>query len=115
MNAVVASASARKSLGEYKPIIKIGNRTEVVEQNPDRFDRHTKRGIIKGNKFARGTTYKNRADAIAAAQRLIDFRREDAEARLAEIIEWATKGNPEKYARGIRYIQQEVVLWGGAA
>ena len=68
-----AVASARKSLGEYKPLIKFGDgRTQVVETNPDRMAVYTKHGRVEGNRYARGATYTNRADAIAAAQKAID-------------------------------------------
>lgn len=95
-----AQASARKSNGEYKPMIKVGSNTTIVEQNPERFDKHTKFGVVKGDRYARGTTYSVRADAIAAAQRFID-------ARLAEtLVKFEKFGQPEKMKR-------EITLWGG--
>ena len=98
MRTITAKASARKSTGEYKPIVVIGNKTTVVEQNPERFDVNTRNGVVKGNKFARGNTYPTREDAIAAAQRYIDFRLEEATARF------------NKY--GVDKIKREMVLWG---
>ena len=60
-NTTPAIASARKSLGVYKPVIKVAGRTEVVEQSPDRFARNTRDGMVTPNRFARGTTYANRS------------------------------------------------------
>ena len=102
-----AVASARKSLGEYKPLIKVGGRTEVVEQNPDRFARNTRGGMVQGNRYARGTTYSNRGDAIAAAQRMIDSRLADAIARHADF----TVNQPNYRGQCIR----EILVWGGTA
>lgn len=104
-------ASARKSLGEYKPLIVYPNgRTEVVEQSPDRFDRNTKRGMIKGNRMARGNTYTTREDAIAAAQEMIDFRRDEAIRRYYNM----KNGPTERVRNGADMIIKEIELWGGS-
>jgi hypothetical protein len=105
-----AKASARKSLGKYKPLIvyPAGN-TEVVEQSPERFTRNTKLGEIKGNKLARGTTYATREEAIAAAQKLIDLRREDAMVRYNQFL-----SHPAEHIRASAWkVVAEVRLWGG--
>jgi hypothetical protein len=105
----VAKASARKSLGEYKPLIVYPcGRTEVCEQSPDRHDRNTKRGVIKGNKMARGTTYSTRDEAVAAAQEWIDMRREDALDRSAN---WSKIPGREA---GVKRAQDEARLWGAS-
>lgn len=107
MNTTLAVASARKSLGEYKPLIKVGGRTEVIEQNPDRFARNTRGGMVQGSRYARGTTYSNRGDAIAAAQLVIDHRLADALERHADF----TANNPNYDGQVIG----EILTWGGTA
>ena len=104
---MVAVASARKSLGAYKPIIKVAGRSEVVEQNPDRFARNTRDGMVTPNSFARGTTYASRDDAVAAAQRMIDSRLADAMARHADF----TANRPAYKGQIVR----EILTWGGSA
>lgn len=100
-----AKASARKSLGEYKPLIVYpSGSTEVCEKSPERQDRYTKHGVIKGNKKARGTTYPTKEEAVAAAQRVIDLRLEDAYARKAKF---------EMFGRPTEKIQAEIDLWSG--
>lgn len=100
-----AKASARKSLGEYKPLIVYPNgSTEVCEKSPERSDRHTKYGVIKGNKKARGTTYTTKEEAVAAAQKCLDLRLEDAYARYAKY---------EKMGKPTDKIQAEIDLWSG--
>lgn len=101
----VAVATARKSLGVYKPVIAVGARTEVVEQSPDRFARNTRDGMVTPNSFARGTTYASRDDAVAAAQRMIDSRLADAVARHADF----TANRPAYRGQIIR----EILIWGG--
>ena len=99
-----AKASARKSLCEYKPVIVFPNgSTEICQKSPERQDRHTKHGIVKGNRMARGTTYATREEAIAAAQNVINIRREDAEKTYNEWINSDSimireKGAPRKLA-----------------
>lgn len=101
-----ATASARKSLGEYKPLIKYPNgRTEVCEQSSERRDTGDVRaGGTKGNRMARGTVYATRAEAVAAAQALIDLRLDDARKQLAL---------GQKLGRDTRYALSYVALWGG--
>lgn len=102
-----AKASARKSLGDFKPLIVYpGGKTEVCEQPPERFDRHTKNGVIPGQRMARGTTYKTREEAVAVAQAWIDLRRADAERRIAE---WSLIPGREDSVRRVRL---EAQLWG---
>ena len=107
MNTTLAVASARKSLGEYKPLIKVGGRTEVIEQNPDRFARNTRDGMVTPNRYARGTTYASRDDAIAAAQQVIDLRLAAAIARHADF----TANQPNYRGQCIG----EILIWGGTA
>ena len=103
---MTAKASARKSLGAYKPIIEYPagspNKTEVLEQSVDRFDRNTRTGMVKGDKFARGNTYLTREEAVAAAQAVIDARLAGARDRLARCPE-----------RSRHHVLREVALWGG--
>jgi hypothetical protein len=104
---VAVKASARKSLGEYKPLIVYPNgKTEVCEKSPERFDRHTKHGVIKGNRLARGNTYATREEAIAAAQDFIDIRRNAA---LSNIEKWEKIAGRE---RGVAAAKKEAELWG---
>lgn len=105
----IAVASARKSLGEFKPLIVLGNKTEVCESSPERCDRYTERGVIKGSRYARGTTYQTRGEAIAAAQLVIDARLADARERLAR---FSTMNNPQR-DRGIAIVRNEIIMWGG--
>ena len=96
----IAKASARKSLGEYKPLIVYPNgKTEVCEQSPERSDRNTKQGIVPGNRMARGKTYATKEEATAVAQAWIDARRDDAIASY----------NKHKTER----LVPEIELWGG--
>ena len=107
MTNTFAKASARKSLGEYKPIIVYPNgKTEVCEKSPDRFDKYTKKGVIKGNRMARGNTYETKEQAIDAAQRIIDLRREDA---LERVNKWSKISGRES---GVERAMQEAILWG---
>ena len=102
-----AVASARKSLGEFKPLIVYPcGKTEVCEKSPERQDRHTKRGVIPGNRLARGNTYGTREEAVLAAQKVLDIRRADAERRVAE---WSKMTGREA---GVARAKQEAVLWG---
>lgn len=70
-------ASARKSLGEFKPlIVHDSGRTEVVGQRG-----HTEHWLALTNggetyRARRGVTFAARADAVAYAQRHIDRLRE---------------------------------------
>lgn len=99
------TASARKSLGEFKPIIVYPNgKTEVCEQSPERANQHTKYGVIKGNRMARGTTYKTREEAIAAAQAVIDARRDEAIAR---------REHYAAHGKMVERITREIKTWGG--
>jgi hypothetical protein len=106
-----AKASARKSLGEFKPLIVYPNGgTEVCEKSPERTDHYTRHGIVPGNRYARGTTYKTREEAIAAAQAVIDARRADAERRLAL---WTSQNHDGRLDKGIASVRQEIETWGG--
>ena len=99
-----ATASARKSNGEYKPLISFsGGRTEVVEQSSERAGVYTKHGFIAGNRYARGSTYDNRADAIAAAQAEINRRR-------ADLIAHAEK-NEALMNRADTYTRQQIEMY----
>lgn len=107
MTKTAATASARKSLGEYKPLIVYpGGKTEVCEQSPERRDYNTKQGMVRGNKMARGKTYATREEAIAVAQEWIEMRREDA---LRRATEWATIPGREQ---GVARALAEARLWG---
>lgn len=102
-----AKASARKSLGEYKPLIVYPDgKTEVCEQSPERFGRNTKTGYVKGNRLARGTTYSSKEEAIEAAQEIINDRREEA---LARFKEWSAIPGRES---GVGRARKEAILWG---
>lgn len=105
MTKAAAIASARKANGRYKPLLKLPNgTTRVVEQSPDRLNRNTKHGYIKGDRYAVGNTYEFRADAIAAAAAYINRCLEDAQTRMEE---YAGLG------RNTTYLESEVILWGG--
>jgi len=73
-------ATARKSLGEYKPVIRYASgRTEICGQNARliREFAQTKFGHCSERiKYKRGVTFASRNDAIAYAQRVIDQRHE---------------------------------------
>jgi len=104
---VTAKASARKSLGEYKPLISYSNgQTEVCEKSPERFDKHTKYGIVKGNRYARGNTYPTREEAILVAQTIIDMRKEDALRRVEKM------SNIPGLEKGVERAKQEARRWG---
>jgi hypothetical protein len=106
----VAKASARKSLGEYKPLIVYPDgRTEVCEQSPERHDRNTKRGIVKGNRMARGVAYSSKEEAIQAAQDVIDVRRADA---IRRIQEWS--GIPGRES-AVERVRKEAEMWGATS
>ena len=106
-----AKASARKSLGEFKPLIIYPNgSTEVCEKSPERADQYTRNGVIPGNRYARGNTYATREEAIAAAQAVIDARRVDAEQRLAL---WTSQNTNGRFDRGIAAVRREILTWGG--
>ena len=103
-----AIASARKSLGEYKPLILIKDgsetiRSQVVEKSSERFDRNTKSGIILGNKYARGNTYSSKEEAILAAQSEIDFLFEQACLQQREIVARTGKLHP--------YVQSQIDMY----
>lgn len=105
-SAVSVTASARKSLGEYKPLLVYPNgKTEVCEQSAERFDRNTKKGMVNGNRMARGNTYASRQDAIEAAQKVIDTRRVDAETMYEKFM----KNNK---VDGAKRKREEAILWG---
>jgi hypothetical protein len=102
-----AKASARKSLGEFKPLIVYPDgKTEVCEQSPDRQERYTKQGIVRGNRLARGNTYLTKEEAVEAAQIVIDIRREDA---LRRVKEWSVIPGRES---GVEHSRKESILWG---
>ena len=106
-------ASARKSPrwgGEYKPVIVYPNgRTEIVEQSSERFDKYTQRGVIPGYTYARGNTYANREDAVAAAQRWIEACLAGAiEARARHALRY-----PDKVEDRAKHHDAAIALWGG--
>lgn len=85
-------ATARKSFGGYKPVIRYSDgRTEVCGQNARliREFPQTKFGCYSERiKHKRGVTFASRDDAVMYAQRVIDLRRMKqacANARLAEV------------------------------
>lgn len=107
-SSLLATASSRKSLGEYKPLIRYSNgKTEVCEKSPERAPTWQGSQMIRGNRYARGTTYKTKEEAIQVAQKIIDIRREDAEARLSKAIEFC---RPEHH---LEYIRREIKIWQG--
>jgi len=89
-------ASARKSLGEYKPlIIHDSGRTEVIGKRS-----HTEHWIALTNAgttqhFSRGVTYAERADAVAHAQKHID-----------RLKEFKARKDQERAERHARYATQ---------
>lgn len=100
-------ASARKSLGEFKPLIVYPcGKTEVCEQSPERQERYTKNGPVKGNRLARGNTYLTREEAVEAAQQVIDIRREHA---LRRLNEWSVIPGRES---GVERVRKEAITWG---
>lgn len=88
--------SARKSLGEYKPMIRHGNgRTEIVGKRG--YNQHWV-ALTNGGEawhWRRGLTFVERSDAIAYAQKHI----EDLEKAVA-------RRKAEREARHARYAQQ---------
>lgn len=88
----IMRASARKSLGEYKPlIVHKSGRTEVVGQRG-----HTERWVALTNsgetyRARRGVTFKSREDAVAYAQRHIG--------RLNELRASQERERHERHAR----------------
>lgn len=71
--------SARKSFGEYKPMIRhTDGRTEICGQRSRTFQIQAETKFYSGpsevTKHYRGATFKTRAEAVAFAQRDIDFR-----------------------------------------
>ena len=105
-------ASARKSKGEYKPMIKWpSGRTEIVEQaeerrpiyNPETGTYH------RADKYARGTTYANRSEAIAAAQAEIDHRPAETTKRRDE---FAKSPNERIRTEGVERVEREMRLFG---
>lgn len=111
MNIQPARASARKSLGEWKPLIVYSNgSTEVCLKSPERQDRHTRRGVVAGNRHARGTTFPQRNEAVAAAQEVIDARRDEAIDRMRSFL---ASPNPEARRKGIERVADEIRIWGG--
>ena len=86
------TASARKSLGEFKPLLVFpSGKTTVCHQ-----------ALAK---YERGYTFKTRADAVACAQKVINKN-------LLAIVERATKqaSHPARVAR----FQADFSMWGGA-
>jgi hypothetical protein len=110
----LAVASARKSLGEYKPLIEYRQgsrilRTEVCEKSPERSAHYVRgEGMVGGNRMARGTTYKLREDAVAVAQAWIDARREEALARYQDFL-----NHPAERIRDVAWkVLREAQCWG---
>ena len=111
---MTATASARKTNGEYKPLVKFpGNsrrKSLVVEQSPERRDFHNGHEWVPGNKYARGNVYASREEAVAAAQRYIDQQLQRAIADRARQIElYGGMG------RHLKWADATVALWGGSA
>ena len=109
-----AQASARKSNGEYKPLVKFpGNsirKSLVVEQSPERRAHHNGHEWVPGNKYARGNVYASREEAVAAAQRYIDLQLQRAvDNRTRQIELYGETG------RHLKFANAEVALWGGSA
>ncbi len=111
--AVNCKASARKSLGEFKPLIVYSDgSTEVCEKSPERSPQYIRgEGMVAGKRYARGTTYTVKADAVAAAQAVIDARLAEAQARLADFEANAPEHLREKLCARVR---NEIEAWGGA-
>lgn len=106
-------ASARKSLGEYKPLIVFPDgSTQIVEQADERQLQYSisERRYFRENKYARGTTYKNREDAINAAQIKIDMNLKEARERLVKFESNAPEHLREKL---IASVKREILFWGG--
>ena len=103
------TATARKSLGEFKPLIRYDDgSTEVCEKSPERAGQHTKVGYVPGNRMAHGPTYATREEAIVAAQATINARLSDAKNRLAEYEMNAPLHLREKICADVR---REVEFW----
>ncbi|WP_292486517.1 hypothetical protein [Methanohalobium sp.] len=88
-----ASANARKSKGEYKPLIVFTDdqrvsfkKTEVVETSEKRIGVNTKNGFVAGDRYARGTTYKTRKEAVQAAQAEINNRYQTYKANYDNLV-----------------------------
>jgi len=104
-----AKASARKSFGEYKPLIQFSDgSTEVCEKSPERQDRYTKRGLIPGKRMARGKTYPTREEAVAVAEEIIAMRLAHTEAQFADLL-----NRPNASASAIAYVKASIALWSG--
>lgn len=85
-------ASARKSLGEYKPMIQhASGRTEIVGKRG--YNEHWIALTNAGEtwRWRRGLTFKNREDAVAYAQKHIDSLVEAIERRKAARAERHTR------------------------
>lgn len=118
MKNATVTASARKSQGEYKPVIvHTSGRTEVLQQatvKPYSRTLDGKRRLYTAE--ARGTTYATREEALAVAQAHIDRCLADALKRRAA----AKARREEAVARGINMdhlpltpYDREVAVWGG--
>jgi hypothetical protein len=93
------AASARKSQGVYKPLIRFKDRpgpwpaTEVVGQSDDiRYSPSLMDGTHRVyTEGSRGVTFAERADAVAYAQAEVDQRRKDFEETVSDGVESALK------------------------
>jgi len=96
-------SSARKSLGEYKPVIVHGGgRTEVVGQrgHTEHWQAFTNCG--ETYRAVRGVTFKDREDAVAYAQkhidRLIEFRDRKVKEREERLARYASQADKTRTA-----------------
>lgn len=106
-------ASARKSLGEYKPLLVFADgSTKILEQAPERklqYSRAESRYHI-ANKMARGMTYTTREEAIVAAEAHIADRIAEARERYEKFEATA----PEHLKQNLlASVKREIELWGG--
>ena len=104
-------ASARKSNGVYKPVLRHANgKTQVLERPSEHFNSVTRDGTFPpSDKFAIGATYANRAAAIEAAQGYLDRMVAQMVATLTREVEMFAPSE-----RAIRYCSEQVAYWKGA-
>jgi hypothetical protein len=109
-------ASARKSAGEYKPLLKLpGGKTKVLEQSLERTGVYCPRlkQYVNQNRMARGNTYATRAEAVAAAQAHIDGEIARLESQLAKYESMHAESNDDFMVRGINSTKKELSFWKG--
>lgn len=107
-------ASARKSLGEYKPLLRYSDgSTEVCEKSPERSPQYVRgEGMIAGKRYARGTTYATKIEAVTAAQAVIDARKDEAVERYTKHFAM-TQVPAEMRERMLARNRNEIATWGG--